>query len=115
MLTETSALTQNKIRGYYHYQVRVEQLTYVGSAVTVDEGELQYVIAWIKIPSGIFVELYPLWENKNILMKTKIRIFNTNENLVLLYGCGTRKVIAQKQINYVCKSMFAKNNGHKSV
>jgi hypothetical protein len=51
---------------------RVEQLTYLGSAVKVDGGALQYVIARIKRPNGIFVELHPLWKNKNTLMKIKI-------------------------------------------
>jgi hypothetical protein len=51
---------------------RVEQLTYLSSTVKVDGGALQYVIARIKRPNGIFVGLYPLWENKNTLMKIKI-------------------------------------------
>jgi len=55
---------------------RVEQLTRVGSAVTADGGALQYVKAWIKRATGIFVKLHTLWKNKNVLMKTKIRIFN---------------------------------------
>jgi len=43
--------------------------------VTVDAGPLQDVKAWIKKANVIFIELYPLWMNKNILMKFKIHIF----------------------------------------
>jgi hypothetical protein len=59
--------------------------------------------------SGIFIELYPLWNNKNILTKNKIRIFHSNVKLVLLYGCKTRKVTTQITnklytfLNYACK------------
>ena len=95
MLTETSAHTQIKICGSYHYHVRVEQVTCVGNAVTEDGGALQYVKARIKRANGIFVELHTLWKNKNILMKTKIRIFNINVKSVRSYGCETWKVVRQ--------------------
>ena len=38
--------------------------------------------------------LYSPWKNKNILI-TKITIFNSNVNSVLLYGCETRKMTTQ--------------------
>jgi hypothetical protein len=41
-----------------------------------------------------FVQFYPLWKNKNISRKTKIRIFN-NVKSVLLYGCEMWKVTTQ--------------------
>ena len=72
---------------------RVEQLACVGSAVTADGRTLQYVKARIKRANGIFVELHTLCKNKNTLMKTKIRSFNIHVKSVLLYGCGTWKVI----------------------
>ena len=95
MLIETSAHTQNKICGSYHYHERVEQSTCVGSAVTADGGALLYVKARIKRANGNFVELHTLWQNKNTPMKTNIRIFNINVKSVLLYGCGTWKVVTQ--------------------
>ena len=33
----------------------------------------------------------PVWTNKNILLKTKLTIFNSNVKSVLLYGSETRK------------------------
>ena len=67
----------------------------MGSAVTADGGALQYVKARIKRANGIFVELQTLCENKNTLMKTKIRIFNIHINSVLLYERGAWKVNTQ--------------------
>jgi hypothetical protein len=43
----------------------------------------------------IFVELSPLWKNKNIVTKNKISIFNSNVKAVLLYGCETWEVATQ--------------------
>jgi len=41
------------------------------------------------------VKLYPVWWNKNILLRTKIWLFNTNVNFVILYGFGTWKITKQ--------------------
>jgi len=54
--------------------LRVAQLTCLCSIVTVDAGPFQDVKARIKKANVIFVELYPLLKNKNILMKFKIQI-----------------------------------------
>jgi hypothetical protein len=35
------------------------------------------------------------WKNKNILMKNKMRLFNSDLKTVLLYGCETWEVITQ--------------------
>jgi len=57
------------------------------------------------IRNAVFVQLYPLWRNHNISKVVKIRIFNTNMGLVLLYGCETWKTtnhitrILQKFVN----------------
>jgi hypothetical protein len=74
---------------------RVEQSLYLGSVVTVDGRALQDVKMCIKKENGIFVEIYPLWKNKNVLLMTKIYTLNSNVKLVLLYGCETWKVTTQ--------------------
>jgi hypothetical protein len=56
----------------------VEPFTYLGSEVTADGGALEDVKTQIKETNGTFLQLYPLWKNKNISRKTKIRIFNSN-------------------------------------
>ena len=47
------------------------------------------------IRNAVFVQLYPLWRNHNISKVVKIRIFNTNMGLVLLYACETWKTTNQ--------------------
>ena len=49
----------------------------------------------IKKGNGVFVQLYPVWRNHNISKEVKIRIFNTNVKLVLLYVCETWKTTNQ--------------------
>jgi hypothetical protein len=41
-------------------------------------GAFQDVKMQIKKANWIFVGMYPLWKNKNIMMKTKIHIFHSN-------------------------------------
>jgi hypothetical protein len=53
---------------------------------------------------GAFVQLCRIWKNKNIRMKTKLNIFNSNVKAVLLYGCETWKVtnsITQKLQSFI--------------
>jgi hypothetical protein len=77
-------------------------------------GALQHIKARIKKAHGIFVELCPLWKNKNILMKSKILVFNSVKS-VLLYGCGKWKVTTQitNNLQRFDNRLFAKNNGQK--
>jgi hypothetical protein len=63
--------------------------------VTTDGAALQDVTAMIKTANGTFVELYPLWENKNILMEMKTHIFKSNVKSVQMDGCKTWKVTIQ--------------------
>jgi len=60
----------------------VAQFMCWSSVVTVDARPLQDFKVQIKKADVIFVELYPLWLNKNILMKFKIHTFL----LVMLNG-----------------------------
>ena len=94
MLTETSAHTQNKICGSYHYHLRVEQVTCVSSAVRQTEEHSNM------LKHGSRGQMGSSWNCTHcvrikILMKTKIRIFNIHVNSVLLYGCGAWKMIIQ--------------------
>ena len=63
----------------------------------IEEARCLKVKARIKRANGIFVELHALCENKNTLMKTKIRIFSINVKSVLFYGCGTWKMITNNK------------------
>jgi hypothetical protein len=58
----------------------------------------------IKKANVAFVQLYRIWKNKNIRIKTKLNIFNSNVKAVLLYGCETWKVtnsITQKLQSFI--------------
>ena len=39
----------------------------------------------------MFVTLKPVWNNRNILLKTKLTIFDTNVRYIVLYGSETGK------------------------
>ena len=76
----------------------------MGSIVTPGGGAFQGVKARFKKANRIFVQLYQLWEDKNVLMKTKVHIFNSSVELVLLYGCETWQVTSQKlKVNFALK------------
>ena len=70
----------------------VESFTYLGSVVSTSGGTEDDVKARIKKANAAFVQLYPIWRNRNISRKTKLRIFTTNVKSVLLYACETWKV-----------------------
>jgi len=39
-----------------------------------------------------FVKLYPVWRNKNILLRMKIQLFNIYDKSVIFYGRETWKM-----------------------
>jgi hypothetical protein len=51
---------------------------YPGSVVLESGGTEEDVASRMKKANGVFVQLYPVWENLNISKEVKIRIFNTN-------------------------------------
>jgi len=57
--------------------------------VDKEGGSLEDVKSWIKKANVVFVQLYPIWMNKNLSRRTKIWLFNTNDKSVLLSGRGT--------------------------
>jgi hypothetical protein len=82
----------------------VNEYSYLGSIETGGDGADEDVTSHIKKANVTFVQLYRIWKNKNIRMKTKLKIFNSNVKAVLLYGCGTWKVtnlITQKLQSFI--------------
>jgi len=63
--------------------------------VSVNGGTEEDVASRIKKADCVFVQLYPVWRNHNISKGVKIRIYNTNVKLVLLYACETWKTTSQ--------------------
>ena len=62
---------------------------YLGSVIDKQGGTDRDVAARIGKARGAFVTLKNIWAAKEISLKTKLRIFNSNVKTVLLYGCET--------------------------
>lgn len=71
---------------------QVDSFVYLGSMVGKDGGAEEDVKNRIRKANGAFVQLYPVWRNKNISRRTELRLFNSNVKSVLLYSCETWKV-----------------------
>lgn len=67
----------------------VNQFTYLGSIISKTGGTDEDIKARIAKARHAFVTLRPVWRNKNITRKTKLRLFNSNVKTVLLYGSET--------------------------
>ena len=69
----------------------VDSFTYLGSVVAKDGEAVQDVSQRIQKANGAFVQLYPVWTNSRISIRTKLCIFHSNVKSVLLYGSETWK------------------------
>ena len=70
----------------------VEEFTYLGSIVDSKGGTERDVKARIGKARTAFTLLAKIWKARNISLKTKLRIFNSNVKSVLLYGAETWKL-----------------------
>jgi hypothetical protein len=57
---------------------QVKSFAYLGNIVTVGGATFEGVRRRIRKANGAFVQFYPVWRIKNIVVRTKIRLFNTN-------------------------------------
>ena len=67
----------------------VEAFTYLGSVVDKQGGTDADVRARIGKARAVFVQLKNIWGSKELSLKAKVRLFNTNVKSVLLYGSET--------------------------
>ncbi|XP_053388037.1 uncharacterized protein LOC123543008 [Mercenaria mercenaria] len=67
----------------------VPQFTYLGSEVSKTGGTEEDIRSRIGKARYAFITLKPIWDNRAIHLRTKIRLFNTNVKTVLLYGSET--------------------------
>lgn len=67
----------------------VESFTYLGSIVEKLGGKDADVKVWIGEARAAFHQLKKVWESVELLMNTKIRIFNSMVKPVLLHGAET--------------------------
>ena len=67
----------------------VESFTYPGGIISKTGGTEEDIKSRIGKAPHVFVTLKPVWNSRNILIKTKLNIFNSNVKSVLLYGSET--------------------------
>ncbi|XP_078603943.1 uncharacterized protein LOC144877771 [Branchiostoma floridae x Branchiostoma japonicum] len=67
----------------------VKEFTYLGSVISSDGGATKDVDARIGKAKAAFAQLKPVWRARNISLRTKLRIFESNVKSILLYGCET--------------------------
>ena len=67
----------------------VESFTYPGSIINKTGGTEEDIKSRVGKAGHVFVTLKPVWNNRNILLKLKLTIFNVKS--VLLYGSETWK------------------------
>ena len=67
----------------------VEEFTYLGSIISTDGGTDKDILARIGKARTAFAMLKNIWRSKQISLKTKLRLFNSNVKSVLLYGSET--------------------------
>jgi hypothetical protein len=64
----------------------VKAFTYMGSVVDKQGGTDANVRARFGKARAVFVQLKNIWSSKELSLKTKVRLFNTNVKSVVLYG-----------------------------
>jgi hypothetical protein len=90
----------------------VGSFVYVRSVVSVDGGT-EDVASGIKKADGVFVQLYLVWSNHNVLKGVKLRIFNTDVKSGLLYACETWKTtnqITRRLLTFINKCLRRMKN-----
>ena len=70
----------------------VASFTYLGNVIAVHGGTERVALAKICKARTAFLLLRPVWSSKEISLRTKLRIFNTNVKSVLMYGAETWRV-----------------------
>ena len=69
----------------------VEQFTYLGSVVSRDGGTDRDIKSRLGKAIAAYKTLRPIWTSQVISVKTKLRIFSTNEKSIL-YACETSRI-----------------------
>ena len=65
----------------------VTDFTYLGSNISVENSVQKYISASINKARHRYCSLRNIWKSNVYILKTKVRLFNSNVISVLLYGC----------------------------
>mgnify|MGYP007133290149 CR=1 FL=1 len=92
-VTETLTITTTQRTDGFSESTRGRSYDLEKSADKASLAQDRYTDCHIGIsnPGHVSVTLKPVWNNRNILLKTKLTIFNSNVKSVLLYGSETWK------------------------
>jgi len=71
----------------------VQDFAFLGSTVSTEGGTDQDIRTRIGKAAGVFNTLRPIWQSTKLSLNTKLRIYNSNVESVLLYGCETWRVL----------------------
>ena len=72
---------------------KVDEFTYLGSIVSSKKATHKDINSRLGKAQCAFAVLRPIWRSKQLRLKTKIRIYNSNVKSVLLYGSECWRVI----------------------
>ena len=64
----------------------VEDFTYLGSIISKDNGVKKDIESRLNKAQGAFCRLRNIWKSKKYSRRTKLKIYNSNVKMVLLYG-----------------------------
>ena len=67
----------------------LRRFTYLGAIVNKEAGRSEDILNRLQKARGAFQRLGKVWAAREIGRRTKIRLFKTLVQLVLLYGCET--------------------------
>ena len=74
----------------------VSKFKYLGSVIT-DEGSKPEIISRIAQTTAAMTTLKPIWKNKNITLRSKIRLMQSLVMSIFLYACETWTLTAELQ------------------
>ena len=77
------------------------KFTYLGSVISSEDGSKADIKNRIDKARVAFNSLHKVWNSKKLVLKTKIRLYNSNVKSVLLYGaeCWRTVKTETKQLN----------------
>ena len=73
----------------------VQDFVYQGNKITTDRASAKDAMARIRKVSQTFTMLKSIWKSKQLRLKTKQRLYNSNIFIVLLYGSKCWKPTAK--------------------
>ena len=77
---------QDSVKLHHEEIKEVDKFVYLGCVVSKDGGTDEDIKRCINKARHVFNTLRQIWRSKALLVRNKIRIFNTNVKSVLLYG-----------------------------